>query len=153
MLGELTIGETAARLGAAMLFGAVLGFDRERHDKPAGLRTHTMVSLGASAFTLVTLHFVQKSLSHGVPGADPIRLVDGIVGGIGFLGAGTIIQARGHVEGITTAAGIWVTGAVGLACGLGEYWVAGLTVAGAILVLEGLNIVKKRVNPQLNDKE
>lgn len=152
MFAELSTLESLTRIGASILAGAVLGFDRERQDKPAGLRTHSMVSMGSAAFTLVTLHLMAVGKETGSSTTDPIHLVHGIVGGIGFLGAGTIIQSRGQVEGITTAASIWVAGAAGLACGIGQYALAAMTVGGAILVLEGLNLVKERINPN-GDKE
>jgi len=147
MLQEPTIGDVVLRLLAAVLLGAILGFDRERRDKPAGLRTHAMVCLGAAVYTLITIYFFIAGREAGSQNTDAIRLVDGLVGGIGFLGAGTIIRSRGQVEGITTAASIWVAGAVGLACGMGQYALAGLTILGALLVLEGLGFVKKRIDP------
>jgi putative Mg2+ transporter-C (MgtC) family protein len=153
MLAELSTIESLARMGASIFCGAVLGFDRERKDKPAGLRTHAMVSMGSAAFTLVTLHLMRIGKDAESATTDPVHLIQGIVGGIGFLGAGTIIQSRGQVEGITTAASIWVAGAAGLACGIGEYALAAMTVGGAILVLEGLNIVKKRINPNGDKKD
>lgn len=154
MLTDLTFQEMLIRVGAAMLFGAVLGLDRERRDKPAGLRTHAMVCLGSTAFTLVTIHFVHEAQALEITNSDPVRLIDGLVGGIGFLGAGAIIQSRGHVEGITTASTIWVAGAVGLACGIGQYDLAAVAVVAALIVLEGLGFVKKRIGPtQTRDDE
>jgi putative Mg2+ transporter-C (MgtC) family protein len=148
MLDSPSAFDAVVRLAAAILLGAVLGWDRERRDKPAGLRTHAMVCLGAAVYTLVTIHFFTAGREAGSMNVDAIRLIDGLVGGIGFLGAGTIIRARGHVEGITTAASIWVAGAVGLACGIGEFVLAGLTILAALVALEGLGLVKKQAKPE-----
>ena len=122
---------------AAVVGAALLGLDREIHRKPAGLRTHMMVALGATVFTLVTLQLFEQMRQDGDAwaGADPLRAISGVAGGIGFLGAGAIIQSRGTVEGITTAATIWVTGALGVACGAGYYRMAGVLVGYALVIL------------------
>ncbi|KIG15470.1 Mg(2+) transport ATPase protein C [Enhygromyxa salina] len=125
-----------SRLGLAVVCGALLGWDREKRNKPAGLRTHMLVALGAAGFTVLGLEFVHTMAAHGEPGSvDMLRVIQGIIGGVGFLGAGAIIQARGEVIGMTTAAGIWVTAAIGIACGLGELAVAGLLTGAALVVL------------------
>jgi putative Mg2+ transporter-C (MgtC) family protein len=133
------------RLTAAVACAAVLGWERESQDKPAGLRTHMMVALGAAAFTLAALILTTNLSGDEHVRADPLRLVDGIIGGIGFLGAGTIIQSRGSVHGITTAAGIWVMGAIGVACGCGYYLLAGITTCYAFLILGVLGEVQRRL--------
>lgn len=122
----------AARLGGALLVGAAIGYERERAGKPAGLRTLSLVAFGSSLFTLVALQLIEDW--HGVSGVrlDPIRVVAGLMGGIGFLGAGAIIRDRASVEGITTAAAIWVAGALGLACGVGAVWL--VLIGGAVTV-------------------
>ena len=110
--------ETAVRLGAALILGAIFGLNRELHGKPAGLRTHALVSLGAAVATIVVL----KSPNGSLP-VDPNaigRVVQGILTGIGFLGAGVILHDPiGHVTGLTTAATIWICAVLGIACGLG----------------------------------
>jgi putative Mg2+ transporter-C (MgtC) family protein len=112
--------EVAVRLGAALVFGGILGLNRELHGKPAGLRTHALVSLGAALATLVVLESPNHSLA-----SDPNavgRVVQGILTGIGFLGAGVILRdPNGHVTGLTTAATIWICAVLGIVCGLG-YW-------------------------------
>jgi len=126
--------EIVIRLSAAMLYGAVLGWERETHRKPAGLRTHMLVAVGSAGFTLMAIHLlVTVSADHAR--VDPLRVVEGVIGGIGFLGAGSIIQSRGSVEGITTAATIWVVGAVGTACGMAQYVLAGAIVGFAIVIV------------------
>lgn len=108
-------GEIALRLVAAAICGGLIGWNRQREDKPAGLRTHILVSLGAAAFTVVMfdlLHRYPGTLN--APSGDPTRIIQGVATGIGFLGAGSIIRTGGSVRGITTAAGIWVMGAIAL---------------------------------------
>lgn len=100
------------RLAAAMLMGAFIGFERERGGKPAGVRTHGMVALGAALFTVVSLY--------GFDGpADKARVAAQVVTGIGFLGAGAILHQRDSVHGLTTAASLWVTAAIGVSVGVG----------------------------------
>lgn len=116
--------EMLLRLVIAVALGALIGYEREREGKPAGVRTHGMVALGAALFTLVSLY------GFGA-GSDPSRLAAMIVSGIGFLGAGAILQARGSVHGLTTAASLWVTAAIGIAVGV-RMW--GMSLATAVLV-------------------
>jgi putative Mg2+ transporter-C (MgtC) family protein len=138
--------EVILRAFLAVLGAGALGWEREAHGKPAGLRTQMMVGLGSAVFTMVTLRLYEATVPPGgTPGPDPTRVIQGIVGGIGFLGAGTIIQARGAVRGITTAATIWVVGALGIACGLGYYFLAGVTIAFSLLVLSAVGFLEKRL--------
>jgi putative Mg2+ transporter-C (MgtC) family protein len=130
-----SLGEVTLRLAFAVLLGAIIGWDREREDKPAGLRTHMLVALGSGSFILlgyeVSAHLAVKTGD----GVDPTRVLQGVIGGIGFLGAGAIIQNRGRVSGITTAASVWLAGALGAAAGVGAYALACVTVVFAFLVL------------------
>lgn len=128
----------AVRLGAAMVAGAVIGIDRELKNKPAGLRTHSMVSIGAAIVVLATMASSQGS-------ADAVsRAIQGIITGIGFLGAGVIMQYEHErrVEGLTTAASIWVAAGLGVACGAGLVELVGIAMAAAILVLVGGNWIE-----------
>lgn len=137
--------ECFVRLLLAVVAGAIIGWERERHDKPAGLRTHMMVALGSAAFMVATIEFCKTFAVDGVEiRLDPIRAVAGIIGGVGFLGAGTIIQARGSVRGITTAASIWVAAAIGIACGMGLYAIALSCVVLALLILVVLGALEHR---------
>ncbi|RNF85486.1 MgtC/SapB family protein [Lysobacter psychrotolerans] len=117
------------RLLTAALLGGVLGLERESKGRAAGLKTHILVSMGSALFVLAPL-------LGGIDPADVTRIMQGIVSGIGFLGAGAIIkQGRGErVEGLTTAAGIWMTSAIGMAAGMGQQIVAIVTTAIALLV-------------------
>lgn len=102
------------KLVLAVGLGGLIGFERELKKRPAGLRTHMLVCLGATIFTIISISF----------DIEPARIAAGIVAGIGFLGAGTIIAQRGHVRGITSAAILWVVAGIGLAVGVGEYLIA-----------------------------
>lgn len=125
------------RLVMAALLGGVLGFERERHGKAAGLRTHMLVALGAAVFVLVPQQM-------GVADADLTRVLQGLIAGVGFLGAGSII--KGHEEkdihGLTTAAGIWLTAAIGVAAGLGR---GATAVLGSLLALVILTLIPRIV--------
>ena len=123
------------RLVVAMMFGAVIGFQRELAGKPAGLRTHMLVSSGAAVFVIACLQVGMDS--NGVS-----RVVQGLVTGIGFIGAGAILKLpeKQEVEGLTTAAGIWITAALGVAVGLGRF---GLALVAAILGWLTLSVLRK----------
>ncbi len=120
--------EMLLRLCIAMVLGSLVGYERERAGKPAGVRTHGMVSLGAALFAVVSLD--------GFGGAsDPARVAAQIVTGIGFLGAGAILHKRDSVQGLTTAASLWVTAALGLAVGVGMVLMAFVTAILVFLLL------------------
>jgi len=141
------------RLLAAALTGTIIGWERESKDKPAGLRTHMMVSLGAAVFAIVGLEIMESAIhsEHKVQ-FDFLRVVQGIIGGVGFLGAGAIIHAGGTVRGITTAASIWLTAAIGLSCGLGFYLIALTAGVLGIVVLFGFHIVERKLFPDNGEK-
>jgi len=147
-MGSAAFGwfDTALRLLLAVAGGAVLGWERERLRKPAGLRTHMMVALGSATFMLTTLEFSSHfTADNSAFQIDPTRTLAGIIGGVGFLGAGTIIEARRSVRGITTAASIWVVAAIGVACGMGLYQIAFTTVLTAFLVLTLVGYFESKV--------
>ena len=126
--------ETALRLVAALILGGMIGSNRELHGKPAGLRTHALVSLGAAVATLVVLKSPNGSLA-----IDPNaigRVVQGILTGIGFLGAGVILRdPKGHVTGLITAATIWMCAVLGIVCGLGYWGILAITIGLTVLAL------------------
>jgi putative Mg2+ transporter-C (MgtC) family protein len=128
------------RLLVAALLGGLLGFEREREGKAAGLRTHMLVSLGAALFTVA-------SLEAGMMVSDLSRVFQGIATGVGFLGAGTILKLTGQqeIKGLTTAAGIWLTAAVGMAAGSGFLWIPILGVVIALIILSGLVYFERRL--------
>ncbi|MBT5137385.1 MAG: MgtC/SapB family protein [Phycisphaerae bacterium] len=139
--------EIILRLVLAVVLGGVIGFNRSRHNKPAGLRTMALISLGSAAFTLIGIEAVMQlsqlqtgvdSLTLGVSSSinlDSSRIIAGIVGGVGFLGAGAIIQSKGRVQGMTSAASIWVTSTIGVSVGLGLYLLATTITFIAFVVL------------------
>jgi putative Mg2+ transporter-C (MgtC) family protein len=127
--------ELAARLGGAVLAGAILGVNRDLHRKPAGLRTHALVSLGSAVVVVIVASMPDTS-------ADAVaRVIQGLVTGVGFIGAGVILHhdAEHRVEGLTTAASIWIAAALGAACGSG-HWITvllALALTLGVLVLGG----------------
>ncbi|MEY2512321.1 MAG: putative Mg2+ transporter-C (MgtC) family protein [Verrucomicrobiota bacterium] len=126
--------ETALRLGAALIVGALFGLNRELHGKPAGLRTHALVTLGAATATALV---VRMADGHFVTDANAIsRVVQGILTGVGFLGAGVILRdPAGHVTGLTTAATVWICAVLGIVCGLGYWVILGIAVGLTTITL------------------
>jgi putative Mg2+ transporter-C (MgtC) family protein len=127
------ITRIVVRLLLAAALGGALGYERERSGKAAGIRTHMLVAIGAALFVLVP----QQG---GMVIGDMSRVIQGIVTGVGFLGAGAIIkhQSVGSVHGLTTAAGVWMTAAIGVACGLGREATAVLSTVLALIVLSAV---------------
>jgi putative Mg2+ transporter-C (MgtC) family protein len=125
-----TITQLVLRMLLAILLGGLLGYERERQGKAAGLRTHMLVALGSAFFVLIPLQA-------GMPLADLSRVLQGLIAGIGFLVAGTILkqQDQGLIQGLTTAAGLWLTAAVGVAVGLGREASAVLGTVLAFIIL------------------
>ena len=124
----------------AGLCGLVIGLDREIKNKPLGMRAYILIALGSAALMVVTLNFSLSSIANDSNMAiDPTRLIQGIVGGIGFLGAGSIMttQDGGHLRGVASGAAIWGAGAIGVACGLGYLWEAAFI---AVLIFVVLNL-------------
>jgi len=134
---------TCLRLTIAVLLGAMLGYDRERKDSAAGLRTHMLVALGAA---LVVLVAQQADMDN----ADLSRVIQGLVAGIGFLGAGSIIKMseKEQVKGLTTAASIWATAAIGIAAGMGHEAIAVLATLLALVILALLPRLEQRIARQ-----
>lgn len=143
---ELPFLDMLIRLSIATGLGFLLGLERELRGKPAGLRSHMLVSMGAATFVMVGMQILFDTAT-GDPSAriDPTRIVEGVIGGIGFLGAGSIIQARGSVQGITTGASIWIAGAVGVASGVGNLPLAGLLSAFALITMTVLGRFEREV--------
>ena len=153
LVSTTSIWEILIRLGAAILFGAVIGIDREWRNKPAGIRTHMMVALAAATFTVITLELFEVVKGGGKEiASDPLRLVEAITAGVAFLGAGAIIQSRGNVEGITTGSGIWLAGAVGYAAGAGYYVLGAIATVFALVILTVFGWIVGKVKPNGNNK-
>jgi putative Mg2+ transporter-C (MgtC) family protein len=143
--GELLIGpgQVLLRLVVATLIGTVLGLNREIHGKPAGMRTHALVALGASLITLISLELATSG-TH-VDGGAVLRVIQGVMAGIGFLGGGVILRDDSHqsVHGLTTAASVWVVASLGIACGAGQWLTALMALALTLMVLVLLGRIEK----------
>ena len=122
------------------LLGTVVGFERQMGRKPAGLRTHVLVCLGSTMFVLLAPHAMRD---FGMTQFDPTRIVHGVVTGVGFLGAGSILRQEGYVHGLTTAASIWMVAAIGVSVGVHAYSLAVVGTVLALVVLEGFRWVEK----------
>lgn len=137
--------ELALRIVVAAVLGAAIGMERERRSHPAGMRTHLLVSVGAAAFTVLSIE------AFTAPGADPGRIAAQIVTGIGFLGAGAILKDRGSIKGLTTAASLWVVAAIGMASGAGAFGVAVATTVIVIVSLWPMQVIERRLFPDSDD--
>lgn len=138
-LKEFNVWTALIRITAAAILGGLIGFERGRHGRAAGMRTHIFVCLGASVCAVIGL-YTAEVLGHA---NDPLRVGAQVVSGIGFLGAGTIlIKGRSHITGLTTAAGLWTTAAIGLAIGVGFYEVALLCTIICIFTATFLSLLE-----------
>jgi putative Mg2+ transporter-C (MgtC) family protein len=135
----------AGELGLALLLSALIGVEREIHQKSAGLRTYTLVGVGAALFMLVSKYGFSDVLEPGRVVLDPSRVAAGIVAGVGFLGAGVIFVRRDSVRGLTTAAGVWVTAAIGSASGAGLPLLAICTAGIYFIVALAFPVLTRRL--------
>lgn len=134
----IEIADIAIKLGLATILAAMLGWERGRADKPAGIRTMILISTGAATFAILGTRVIGQDMTNDAESiirADPTRVLAYIISGVGFLGAGAILHSKKAVKGLTTAASIWVVAAIGAACGLGEYAVALVVFAVAFISL------------------
>jgi putative Mg2+ transporter-C (MgtC) family protein len=136
--------DVAFRLVIASLLGGAIGFEREIHGHPAGMRTHLLVSVGSAAFTVLSIYAFGS-------GSDPGRVAAQIVTGIGFLGAGSILKSGVTITGLTTAASLWVVAAIGMAAGAGAWGVAIATTIIVMVSLWPLRAVERRFVPRHRD--
>lgn len=144
---------TIVRLGLAAIMGGLLGWERGRAEKPVGIRTMLLISTGAAAFALLGQQIIATSSQHDdIIRADPTRVLSYIISGVGFLGAGAILHSKRTVKGLTTAASIWVSAAIGAACGLGEYMIGFFLFAIAYVALWG-PWVKALADGTLNEEQ
>ena len=135
--------ENIFRLGLATALGSLIGYEREAKNRPAGLRTNMLVCLGAAIFTIVSISFEE----------DPIRIAAGIVTGIGFLGAGSIISSKEKVKGLTTAATLWIVAAIGLSVGSGFYVIGIVSAVMVFIILQIGHIEKKGYGKRDGDEK
>ena len=132
--------EIVGRMILAVLLGAIIGFERELTHKPAGLRTHIFVCFGSCLFTISSFYIIPEAV---ITSVDATRIAAGIVTGISFIGAGSIIATKGDVRGLTTAASLWVVAAIGLMIGFGNYLIPVIATIIAFLVLRFAKLEKK----------
>ncbi|HWR23148.1 MAG TPA: MgtC/SapB family protein [Feifaniaceae bacterium] len=150
-MAELSIVEIVIRLVLAIVCSGFIGFDRQFKHRPAGLRTHILVCVGATLVALIQKQIEAEALTLAIASpelaevirADPARLIAQVVSGIGFLGAGTIIVTKRSIMGLTTAASLWAVAGLGLAIGMGYY---AITVAGFCAIIVVLTLLKKVVH-------
>jgi putative Mg2+ transporter-C (MgtC) family protein len=135
--------DLSLRLVLAAILGALIGGEREIHGHPAGIRTHMLVALGSGLFTVLSIHGFGQG--PGVP-IDPTRIAAQIVSGIGFLGAGAILKDGIVIRGLTTAASLWATAAVGMAAGAGEYVIGGVGAGIVLISLWPINALAERLH-------
>lgn len=142
---QLSLETILIRLSVASILAMLIGWERETKSKPAGLKTHMLIGLGSAAFFLIFTEFALGSLKDTERlSLDPTRLFQGVITGIGFLGAGAIIQGGRGVKGLTTGTGIWIAGAVGLACGAGFFFIAAAVTVFALVVLVVVGWLEQR---------
>jgi putative Mg2+ transporter-C (MgtC) family protein len=143
---QLTPVETIVRLSVAAILGSVIGWERQRKEGAAGLRTHMLVCLGSALVMLVSAFGFEDILGRADVVLDPSRIAAQVISGIGFLGAGTIIFLRPQViRGLTTAAGLWTVAAIGLAVGAGLYLAATAATTIALLILAAIKPLERRM--------
>ena len=138
------------RILVAALLGGLIGLEREYRAKVAGFRTHFLVAMGAALFMILSAHGFEGALTSENHRLDVSRIAAQVVSGIGFIGAGTIIFQRHAVRGLTTAAGLWVTAAIGMAAGAGMYLLAIETTALVLIGLEAFNHALRHMNRREN---
>jgi putative Mg2+ transporter-C (MgtC) family protein len=136
--------EIVLRLGIAAVLGMMVGFERERQNQPAGLRTHTILAIGSCLAMTISINLAMQFTAY-VPNGDPARLAAQVISGIGFLGAGAILRYGTSVKGLTTATSLWTIAIVGLAVGAGHYFAAVATTAMLLIILVLLNVLEKKL--------
>lgn len=136
--------EIILRLVLAAVLGMIVGYERERQNQPAGLRTHTILAIGSCLAMTISINIAMQFYPQ-VPNGDPGRIAAQVVSGIGFLGAGAILRYGTNVKGLTTATSLWTTAIVGLAVGAGHYFAASAAIVALLLVLVVLNMLEKKV--------
>lgn len=133
---HLPLETIAMRMVVALLLGAAIGVEREWRNRSAGLRTHMLTALAAAVFTILTAEIFHSDVFQtGEFRADPIRVIEAVTAGVAFLAAGAIIRGNGGVRGLTTGAGMWLAGSIGVAAGLGQFAIGALAAALGLLVM------------------
>lgn len=147
--GSFAYLEVAFRLVLAIVLAGLLGWDRESKDRPAGLRTYMLVALASAVFTVLTFEIYETvNAAHPGGNSDPIRIIEAVTAGVAFLAAGTIIQGRDSVRGLTTGAGMWMAGALGVAVGAGHYVLAVVAALLSFAILRFLALLMPDAKPK-----
>jgi len=141
--------EIALRITAALICGGIVGLDRELRSLAAGMRPPALAAEGAALFALAGILMASEAHAIGYAGADPSRIASTVAQGIGFLAAGVIFGSAARVKGLTTAAGLWTTAAIGIACGAGFYFMAFFATFAAVIVISVLKVVEDRFASKL----
>lgn len=141
---EVNTVSSVFKLMLSLVLGCIVGFERKRKGQSAGLRTFALISMGATLAMLLSIYVPQEYL--GLKNGDPGRIAAQVISGIGFLGAGAIIQMKGSVKGLTTAAGIWMVATLGLAVGVGMYLVSIIATGLILFILVQLERIEHRIN-------
>ena len=141
---DVNLTGAVVKLVLSLTLGAVIGIERRRKGQIAGLRTFALISMGATLAMLISIYIPQEYL--GLKNGDPGRIAAQVVSGVGFLGAGAIIQMKGSVRGLTTAAGIWMTACIGLAVGAGMYLISIIATLLIIFILVNIERIEQRHN-------
>lgn len=144
MSPDVNLAGAIFKLLLSMLLGASIGYERRRKGQIAGLRTFALIAMGATLAMLISIYIPQ--VYYGLKNGDPGRIAAQVVSGIGFLGAGAIIQMKGSVRGLTTAAGIWISACIGLAVGAGMYIVSVIATLLIIFILVNIERIEQRAN-------
>lgn len=156
---EIPLTIVVARILATVVFCGLIGLERETARRPAGLRTHMLIGLAACVYCLLTLALLGRADEFGdAVQMDPLRIIEAVTSGVAFLAAGLIVFSQGKVRGLTTGASMWVAAAVGVACGLGEWIIAGMTVLLALIIIGLVRKLEKKAgtydaseNLEIND--
>ena len=147
-LQSMDLSVAILRLLLALVLGAVIGWERERSSRPAGLRTHMLISMAAALFTVIATELTHMRADQDASlQIDPLRLIEAVTAGVAFLAAGSIITKGANVRGITTGASMWLDGAIGLSCGTGNGTLAAIAAGFGLMVL---SLIRNVVEPRLS---
>lgn len=141
---DITLASSVYKLILSMVLGACVGYQRKRRGQTAGVRTFALISMGATLAMILSVYV--PTVYYGLKNGDPSRIAAQVVTGIGFLGAGAIIQMKGSVRGLTTAAGIWMVSAIGMAVGMGMYWLSFIATMLILFILVQLERVERHMH-------
>lgn len=153
-LGSMPLQVAGVRLLAAIVLGGLIGWEREVSARSAGLRTHMLISLAAALFAVIAMELSAFDVAEGVHvQTDPLRLIEAVTSGVAFLAAGSIIFSGGNVRGLTTGASMWLCGAIGLCCGIGDLLLGAMATVLALVVLWLIRVLVEPVAERMQDDD